>query len=262
MPRVLRKRWEQCTHTQSTSCHWTRAELLNAFAELSHQCTLNKRFCFFIDGLDEYDGDHSDIVDLVQGFARSKDIKVCLSSRPCNVFTRAFELGSYPNFHLEYLTQRDIKSYVQDTLGGNILFCQLAAGKDSARCKELEDAIVSRAQGVFLWVFLVVRSLMEGLTNADRITDLERRLRSLPTDLEAYFRHMLENIEDVYVQQTVQTFSVALYAVEPLSLMTYAMMDEIEENPIQLYTHQLLRTPSPIGSPRMSYLCTHASNTR
>ena len=245
IPQVLPKRWEQCTRTQSTSCHWTRAELLNAFAELSHQCTLNKRFCFFMDGLDEYDGDHSEVVDLVQGFAKSKDIKVCLSSRPWNVFTRAFGWGSYSKLHLEYLTQRDIKSYVQDTLGGNNLFCQLAAGKDSARCKELEDAIVSRAQGVFLWVFLVVRSLMEGLTNADRITDLERRLQSLPTDLEAYFRHMLENIEDVYVQQTVKIFSVALHAVEPLSLMTYAMMDEIEENPryaIELPVQQMTTT--------------------
>lgn len=113
------------------------------------------------------------------------------------------------------------------------------------RCKELEDAIVSRAQGVYLWVFLVVRSLMEGLTNADRITDLERRLQSLPSALEAYFRHMLENIENVYVQQTVQTFHIALQAVEPLNLMTYAMLDELEKNPqyaIELPVQQMAIT--------------------
>ena len=245
MPQVISKRWELCTRTQYTDSRWTRAELLDAFAQLSNQHTLKKRFCFFIDGLDEYDGDHSEVVDLVQGFARSRDIKVCLSSRPWNVFTRAFGLGSHPKFHLEDLTQQDIKSYVQDTLGDNKLFCQLAEGKDSARCRELENGVVRRAQGVFLWVFLVVRSLMEGLTNADRITDLERRLESLPTDLEAYFRHMLENIEEFYVQQTVQTFHVALQAVEPLSLMTYAMMDELEENPryaIELPVQQMTTT--------------------
>ena len=231
MSQVLPTRWEQFARTQSKSCGWTRAELLDAFAELSNQHTLKKRFCFFIDGLDEYDGDHSEIVDLVQGFVRSKDIKVCLSSRPWNVFTRAFGWGSYPKFHLEDLTQLDIKLYVQDTLGDNQLFRQLAAGKDSARCRELEDVIIRRAQGVFLWVFLVVRSLIQGLTNADRITDLERRLQSLPTDLEAYFRHMLEDIDGVYVQKTVQTFQIALHATEPLSLMTYEMMDELEENP-------------------------------
>lgn len=184
MPQVLSKRWEQCTRTHVMSCRWTRAELLTALAELSLQTTLKKRFCFFIDGLDEYGGDHTEVVDLVQGFAQSKDIKICLSSRPWNVLTRAFGWGSHPKIHLEDLTKRDIKSYVQDALGSNRLFCQLTAGKDSARCKELEDEIVSRAQGVFLWVFLVVRSLMDGLTNADRITDLERRLQALPTDLE------------------------------------------------------------------------------
>lgn len=231
MPQVIPKRWELCTRTQYTYCRWNRAELLDAFAQLSSQSTLRNKFCFFIDGLDEYDGDHSEIVDLVQGLARSIDIKICLSSRPWNVFTRTFGLGSHPKFHLEDLTQQDIKSYVQDTLGGNKLFCQMTEGKDSARCRELEDAIVRRAQGVFLWVFLVVRSLMQGLTNADRITDLERRLQSLPSDLEAYFRHMLQNIEEFYVQQTVQTFHIALQAVEPLNLMTYAMMDELEENP-------------------------------
>ncbi len=245
MSQVLSNRWEDCTRTHVASCRWTRMELLNAFSGLSRQSTLKKRFCFFIDGLDEYGGDHSEVVDLVQGLARSKDIKLCLSSRPWNVFTRAFGWGSHPKFHLEDLTQQDIKLYVQDTLGRNELFCQLAAGKESARCKELEDAIVSRAQGVFLWVFLVVRSLMEGLTNADRITDLERRLQSLPTDLEAYFRHILEDIEDVYVQQTVQTFHIALQAVEPLNLMTYAMMDELEENSeyaIELPVQQMTTT--------------------
>lgn len=121
----------------------------------------------------------------------------------------------------------------------------MKAGKDSARCEKLQEEIVSRAQGVFLWVFLVVRSLIIGLTNADRVTDLERRLQSLPTDLEAYFRHMLETIEEVYRQQTVQTFYIALQAAEPLSLMTYAMVDELEENPeyaIELPIQQMTKT--------------------
>ena len=231
MGQVLPKQWEQPTTDHIKSHFWTRAELLSAFAELSRQTTLKKRFCFFVDGLDEYDGNHAEVVDLVQGLVQSDDIKVCLSSRPWNIFTRAFGYGSHPTICLEDLTRRDIQSYVQDTLGSNKLFRQLMDGKDSARCKNLQVEIVRRAQGVFLWVFLVVRSLVQGLTNADRVTDLERRLRSLPTDLENYFRHMLDNIEDVYKQQTVQTFHIALQAAEPLNLMTYVMLDEIEEKP-------------------------------
>ena len=244
MRQILPKLWEQSKFDHVKSHLWNRAELLSAFAELSLQTKLTKRFCFFIDGLDEYDGDHAEIVELVQGLVQSDDIKICLSSRPWNVFTRAFGWGSHPTFRLEELTWRDIQSYVQDTLGSNKLFRQLMAGKDSARCENLQVEIVSRAQGVFLWVYLVVGSLVQGLTNADRITDLERRLRSLPVDLETYFRHMLDTIEDVYKQQTVQTFHIALQAAEPLNLMTYVMLDEIEENPeyaIELPAQQMAR---------------------
>ena len=244
MPNVLPKRWEQSKSNHAVSHPWSRTELLAAFTELSAEITKQKRFCFFIDGLDEYDGDHSEIVDLLKWFSQSKDIKICLSSRPWNVFTRAFGLGSNPIIRLEDLTWRDIQTYVRDTLGSNRLFCQLIAGKDSARCENLQNEIVSRAQGVFLWVFLVTRSLLQGLTNADRITDLERRLRSLPIDLETYFRHMLDNIEDIYKQQTVQTFHTALQAAEPLNLMTYVMVDELEENPnyaIELPVQQMSR---------------------
>ena len=244
MRQILPKLWEQSNFDHVKSHLWNRAELLSTFAELSLQTRLTKRFCFFIDGLDEYDGDHAEIVKLVQGLVQSGDIKICLSSRPWNVFTRAFGGRSHPTFRLEELTWRDIQSYVQDTLGSNKLFRQLMAGKDSARCENLQVEIVSRAQGVFLWVFLVVRSLAQGLTNADRITDLERRLRSLPVDLETYFRHMLDTIEDVYKQQAVQTFHIALQAAEPLNLMTYVMLDELEENPeyaIELSTQQMTR---------------------
>ena len=242
MPQVLPMQWEQRKIEHAKSHFWTRAELLGAFAEISLQTKLTKRFCIFIDGLDEYDGDHAEIVELVQGLVQSDDIKICLSSRPWNVFTRAFGGGSHPTFRLEELTWSDIQSYVHDTLGSNKLFRQLMAGKDSARCGKLQVEIVRRAQGVFLWVFLVVRSLVQGLTNADRILDLERRLQSLPTDLETYFRHMLDTIEEIYKQQTVQTFHIALQAAEPLNLMTYVMLDEIEEKPdysIELPPQQL-----------------------
>lgn len=40
------------------------------------------RFCFFIDGLDEYDGDHEDVIQLLHDLARGKNVKICASSRP------------------------------------------------------------------------------------------------------------------------------------------------------------------------------------
>ena len=230
MPLVLPRRWEECRSTNGTSTYWPRDELIAAFTELSKQSAISKRFCFFIDGLDEYGGDARELIDLIQGFAFSDHLKFCVSSRPWNVFEAAFGSDTQRKLQVEDLTHDDIKLYVENILEHNRLFCQMRM-KEPRRCDDLLNEVVDKAQGVFLWVYLVVHSLREGLTNADRISDLQRRLRALPSDLETYFRHMLTGIDDVYAEQTAQTFRVALEASEPLTLMTYAMLDEIEENP-------------------------------
>lgn len=86
--------------------------------------------------------------------------------------------------------------------------------------------IVQKADGVFLWVFLMVRSLLDCFRNEDSLSTLKRRLRSLPSDLEAYFQHMLDGIEGVYRQQAAKTFQFTLHARELLTLLTFSMLDE------------------------------------
>jgi hypothetical protein len=71
-----------------------------------------------------------------------------------------------------------------------------------------------------------VRSLLEGLTNADRIVDLQRRLRLIPTDLNEYFERILFTVDNFYRKETAQMFQVTLIAREALSLMSYWYMDQ------------------------------------
>ena len=230
IPDVLSERWALCEQPNPAFCEWSRTELVNALTKFSSQLTMPKGACFFIDGLDEYDGDHVELIHLLQGFSRPKNIKICASSRPWNVFGTAFGGGSRPMIRLQDLTRNDITLYIRETLEQNDLFNQLRK-RENAHCVELVEEVVNKAQGVFLWVFLVVRSLITGLTNADRITDLRRRLRLLPADLESYFRHMLANIDPFYEEQTAQTFKIALHASEPQNIMTYVMVDELGEDP-------------------------------
>ena len=239
---ILPQHWDPQSPARIAShITWTRSELNAAFNRLAQHPESKSVFCFFIDGLDEFDGDHSEIIALIQGFAKSENIKWCLSSRPWNVFKAAFGNGSHPSLQLESLTKEDIILYVRDELEENEAFRNLKR-QEGIACATLVDEIVDKAEGVFLWVFLVVRSLISGLQNADRIMDLQRRLRRFPSDLEGYFQHILNNIDDNYKQQTAQTFFLALQASEPLSLMTYAMVDELEVNPsyaLDLGIHQI-----------------------
>ncbi|KAF2176228.1 hypothetical protein K469DRAFT_514828, partial [Zopfia rhizophila CBS 207.26] len=52
--------------------------------------SLYLRFCFFIDGLDEYEGDSTEIAEYLQDLALSHGIKLYGSSRPWSAFARAF----------------------------------------------------------------------------------------------------------------------------------------------------------------------------
>jgi hypothetical protein len=80
---------------------------------------------------------------------------------------------------------------------------------DNERIKELKDEepklqpriiseILHKAAGVFLWVKLIVHSLLEGLGNPDRGEDLERRLQELPDDLEDLYWHMLDRVKPAW----------------------------------------------------------------
>ena len=203
---------------------WTREELWHAIGQLKEQSGVRARFCFFIDGLDEYDGDANHIVNVLENLRSWQDVKLCISSRPWNEFADAFGRPSDPQLALEDLTREDIRKYVRDTLEENPRFRSLRARDD--RSQALVQEIVDKARGVFLWVRLVVRSLLTGLTNADRILDLQRRLREFPETLEKYFGQMIASIEPIYREQTAQLFKYALEAERPPSLMMYSFLDE------------------------------------
>jgi hypothetical protein len=85
--------------------------------------------------------------------------------------------------------------------------------------------LVEKAQGVFLWVFLVIRSLLRGLSSADDQRELQQRIDELPPDLEAFFRHILSKADKVYQQQTAQIFEVVTQAGLPLPLVAYSYLD-------------------------------------
>jgi hypothetical protein len=85
---------------------------------------------------------------------------------------------------------------------------------------------VARAQGVFLWVFLVVRSLRDGLTNEDGVSLLRKRLDEIPSDLKEFFKKIIRSVDKVYQPQMAITVLVALRARGPLRLLTHWFVDE------------------------------------
>ncbi|KAK2022108.1 hypothetical protein LX32DRAFT_630495 [Colletotrichum zoysiae] len=170
-----------------------------------------------VDGLDEFDTGFMSLTELSTLFTaadQSTSFKAVLSSRPENAFEEAFI--NFPRLRLHFLTHDDVVKYVNEKLNHYPRMVQLALqAPDETR--GLTEEIVEAAQGVFLWVRLVVSSLSEGLQNHDEIGALTERLRELPTDLEDLFRVMLQKVPPRYKGSTSKIFQLLRSYSETLS---------------------------------------------
>lgn len=88
IPYAFSSQWRTCNSGGLTSREpgnefLTVLGLLAAFERVSAHLTTSKiRFCFFIDGLDEYDGKPSEILPLIELLKSYPNVKMCVSSRP------------------------------------------------------------------------------------------------------------------------------------------------------------------------------------
>ena len=151
IPIVCENRWQEDSVYGEKSSPWTLEELDDAFVTIANQPMLGIRFCMFIDGLDEYDGLPTEIIDRLQLLAKAKSIKLCLASRPWTPFRTAFAEGNCDgSLLLERHTKRDIERFVRDLLEKDERFT-LAERKDK-RYGLFVHEVIERALGVFLWV--------------------------------------------------------------------------------------------------------------
>jgi hypothetical protein len=94
------------------------------------------------------------------------------------------------------------------------------------QAEQLVIEVTGKSSGVFLWVRLVVMSLLEGLQDGDSITDLQNRLLLLPSDLEDLFKKILNRLNPSYFKQASQIFQLVRAASEPLSLISLSFAEE------------------------------------
>jgi hypothetical protein len=168
---------------------------------------------------------------------------MCVASRPWLVFEDAFY--QRPSLRVEDLTAPDIHLFVSQKLRENKMYAALEKLRPhNARHLILE--VIGKASGVFLWVRLVIVSLLEGLRDGDGIADLQERLDRLPSDLQALFSNILGRLSPEYFSQASKLFQLVRASSEPLSLLDLsfaeagfdtAMNSDMESSSIELEDH-------------------------
>ncbi|KAK2756844.1 hypothetical protein CKAH01_17129 [Colletotrichum kahawae] len=202
---------------------WSLEELSDAFERLQALPTIPCRILILVDGLDEYSGQGTEATEFLHAITKSPEIKVCCASRPWQEFRNAFR-NVFGQIQMHDLTSADMRAYVQSTLRGNERFKTLQSSQE-AHEEYLIDSICMKAEGVFFWVSLVVKSLVRGLDKNDGLETLQRRVSEFPPDLDQFFQRMIDSIEDVYKTEVFGVFSTLLMTMTPLPLVLFEARD-------------------------------------
>ncbi|KAI0569275.1 hypothetical protein Alg130_11711, partial [Pyrenophora tritici-repentis] len=134
---------------------WEVHELKATFKRIAGQTELDIKYCFFIDGLDEYSGDEEEVVEMLTFLSASNAIKICASTRPRSIFERYF-CDTTLAFDIAKFTKADMMQHVHLQLQENENFRRLESTEPD--CWKITSLIADLARGVWLWVFLVTRS--------------------------------------------------------------------------------------------------------
>jgi hypothetical protein len=208
--------------------------LVNLSSSIAHQCCL----CLFIDGLDEFHAtpayDTSDMIgDLKRWAAQSPEhVKICVSSREEPQFMTAF--SPVTRFRLHELTATDIKTYIDQRLS------PVLSGLSKQESDNLVSIIVTKAEGVFLWVSLAVSSVREQAANGARLVELVAEVHDLKSDMIQLFEQIIASIarSGLNLRRLHQTATlVALthegdgkYEIDPFSLFEFSCLGLYESN--------------------------------
>jgi hypothetical protein len=227
--------WESAKYQRSIQ--FNQSEIQQAFKSLVEKETVfdNHKFVFFIDGLDEFEGKHDDMIRTLLSWVsmRPNDLKICVSSREELIFQERF--SKCPKMRLHELTRYDIARFVQETLKANEEFQSANVSEDTLA--GLQKQIIEKSEGVFLWVSLALRTLEQGLLAEDRVTDLEKKIDSLPPELDDLFEFIFDSItkrsHPIDCRNAIRTLAVATNLPptwRSLPLTRYSFLEEYQDD--------------------------------
>ena len=182
---------------------------------------LSRPLCIFLDGLDEFDEDENELLGIIKVFRSRAGVKICVSSRPSQSYEENFR--GCPRLKLQDLTSKSIKIYLRGTLLKSLRDQKFPHAKPGQSSK-LINLILEKAEGVFLWVEVVAKQIVQGLIRRDSWEILLKRVDSLPSNIENIYQRMWNRYQDdlkIYADKAHIYFRLVL--VEEISLLQFTI---------------------------------------
>ncbi|KAH8664231.1 hypothetical protein BX600DRAFT_481453 [Xylariales sp. PMI_506] len=132
----------------------------------------NRKVVFMIDGLDELEGDHRQMVQKLGDWSQANDnLKICVSCREWNLFETEF--AKHPRLRLQDLTRPDMLQAAEDRIVQHPKDIELQISPNISRL--FIGRLVDKSENVFLWTTLVVGIMEQGLERECYHSSLSRQ---------------------------------------------------------------------------------------
>lgn len=190
--------------------NWSLFQLNRLLGDFLALLDREDRFLLLIDALDECDhNDLEEVIALIRQLSSTQNFKVCFSSRPQVMVMQAFHLA--PGFHLEDATLDDIELYVKYQTSRILQKDKEAIGYDEFNSM-ITRKIIDNANGLFMWVQLVVDSIARCSTPA-----IVHQLDLVPVDT---YDMICKKIPLQSQIDASMFFQILVKSPQPLSLTT------------------------------------------
>ncbi|KAG5802471.1 hypothetical protein H9Q74_009528 [Fusarium xylarioides] len=235
IPSIFPRAWREARESSwatHTKINLSRDDVSKAFDLLvgSENSCANYRFCFFVDGLDEYQtrtqDDHMDLVKRLHSWTATLplNIKLCVSSREENPFMKSF--SDAQRLRLHTLTQYDIKAYILE---------RLPCTESPRDMQALAKYIIKKASGVFFWVALVVRNIRMQWHLELEPAELREIVCGFPNELNDLYRHILKELDAYNRKRAFQTLAMIPFVTGSgnyiyLDLLAYSFLNNYNRN--------------------------------
>ncbi|KAI1087409.1 hypothetical protein F5B19DRAFT_74971 [Rostrohypoxylon terebratum] len=203
-------RWEHVDFHGGSVVHLELAEIEQGLHNLvtDPRTFEHHKLVFLIDGLDEYQGRHIELVNQLFNWTSSNtgNLKICVSSREWNEFMVGF--SDCPKLRIHDYTRMDIMMMVHDQLSSRL---QYPTPISENNIISIATKIEFKAEGVFQWVCLVLNAVKDGILNGDDVQELNSKIDSFPSELEELYKQLFDSIHVKDRQKVFEIFRMVNY---------------------------------------------------
>lgn len=138
-----------------------------------------------VDGLDEYSGNMRLLLDFFLLCSNRANVRLCLASRPHAIIETML---SSQSLQMSEHNSDGIRKYI------DLAVKTFEADFSQKRWKVIRKNIEKRAEGVILWVCLVIEEVLQAISAGDTMEEIQLLLDEIPDALDALYQRILDNI--------------------------------------------------------------------